>query len=121
MHPGVEWISWLSFARYSYTALIVNEYQGRDIPCATDDVSISIGAESGQCPLPGEEVIASFIHVAQLMQTIRKMNLMKNRQSRASNGGGMGTRWAMCFEDKMDSPCGIVTSLMVPGHIPANL
>jgi ABC-type multidrug transport system permease subunit len=59
MHPGVEWLSWLSFARYAFTALVVNEYQGRDIPCATNDVSISIGADSGQCPLPGEDVIHS--------------------------------------------------------------
>jgi ABC-type multidrug transport system permease subunit len=57
MHPGVKWLSWLSFARYAFSALTVNEYQGRDIPCATDEVSISIG--SGQCPLPGEDVINS--------------------------------------------------------------
>ena len=57
MHPGVYWISWLSFARYGYSSMLVNEYGGRDIPCA-DDVAISIG-ETGQCPLPGEEVLAS--------------------------------------------------------------
>lgn len=35
----------------------INEYVGRDIPCATDeDTSVSVGV-SGQCPLPGEEVV----------------------------------------------------------------
>jgi len=57
MNPGVEWASYLSFARYGYSALIINEYEGRDVPCATDDVSVSVGV-TDQCPLPGEEVIA---------------------------------------------------------------
>ena len=42
-------------------ACVVNEYSGRDIPCASeegDDVAISIG-ETGECPLPGEEVLTS--------------------------------------------------------------
>jgi len=57
MHPGVLWASYLSFARYGYSALIINEYEGRAIPCAdTDDLSVTVGV-TGQCPLPGEEVI----------------------------------------------------------------
>ena len=56
MQPWVKWASYLSFARYGYSALVINEFEGRDIPCA-DDVAITIG-ETGQCPLPGEEVIA---------------------------------------------------------------
>lgn len=59
MHPGIQWATWLSFARYGYTALLVNEYGGRDIPCADDgDASIQIGA-TDSCPVPGEEVLAS--------------------------------------------------------------
>jgi len=57
MHPGVEWASYLSFARYGYSALIINEYEGRVIPCA-DDVSVSVGL-TGECPLPGDNVIAN--------------------------------------------------------------
>lgn len=61
MHPGVRWLSWLSFARYGYSGMLVNEYIGRDIPCASDegeDVSVSIG-ETGTCPVPGEDVLLS--------------------------------------------------------------
>ena len=58
MHPGVEWLSWLSFARYGYSALVVNEYSDRYIPCSDDGVSISIGF-SGECPLAGEDVLDS--------------------------------------------------------------
>jgi hypothetical protein len=58
MHVGVKWASWLSFARYGYSALIINEYEGRDISCTSDDVAVTIG-NSGACPLPGEEVIQS--------------------------------------------------------------
>ena len=41
--------------------MLVNEYGGRDIPCASETgetVPISIG-ETGECPLPGEEVLTS--------------------------------------------------------------
>lgn len=58
MHPGVEWLSWISFARYAYSALVVNEYVGRWIPCSEDDVAIAIG-NTGECPLPGEAVLES--------------------------------------------------------------
>jgi ABC-type multidrug transport system ATPase subunit/ABC-type multidrug transport system permease subunit len=60
MHPGVLWLSWLSFARYGYSSMLVNEFQGRDIPCASDvgdTISVSIG-EPGECPLPGDDVLA---------------------------------------------------------------
>lgn len=59
MHPGVAWASWLSFARYGYSALIINEYSGRSIPCADpDDISLTIGTID-ECPLPGEAVVES--------------------------------------------------------------
>lgn len=61
MHPGVRWLSWLSFARHGYSSMLVNEFGGRDIPCGSeqgDSVAISIG-DTGECPLPGEEVLAS--------------------------------------------------------------
>jgi ABC-type multidrug transport system ATPase subunit/ABC-type multidrug transport system permease subunit len=58
MSKFVEWISWLSFARYGYSALIINEYEGRIVPCdAHDTVVVSIGNAS-TCPFPGEDVIA---------------------------------------------------------------
>ena len=61
MHAGIRWASWLSFARYGYSSMLVNEYGGRDIVCASDegeDVAISIG-ETGECPVPGEDVLSS--------------------------------------------------------------
>lgn len=58
MPPGIVWLSWLSFARYGYSALIINEYQGRDVPCADpNEVAFSVGGNSDTCPLPGEDVI----------------------------------------------------------------
>ena len=62
MHPGVEWASYLSFCRYGYSALIINEYSGHDIPCEDDenDVGVRSGTStSSECPLPGEEIISS--------------------------------------------------------------
>ena len=57
LQPWVKWASYLSFARYGYSALVINEYEGRDIPCANaDELVVTIGV-TGQCPLPGEEVI----------------------------------------------------------------
>jgi len=59
LHVGIQWASYISFARYGYSALMVNEFDGREIPCANDDeVSISIGGSS-ECPLPGELVYES--------------------------------------------------------------
>ena len=54
IHPWVRWATFLSQARYGYTGMILNEYQGRFIPC-NDNVKMDFG--SGECPLPGEEVI----------------------------------------------------------------
>lgn len=63
MHVGVQWLSWLSFARYGYSALVVNEYEDRFIACSDDAASISIGLGDGdECPpggIPGEAVLES--------------------------------------------------------------
>lgn len=57
LHVGVAWVSFASFARYGYSALVINEYAGREIPCVVDgSVAISIGGE--ECPLPGESVLS---------------------------------------------------------------
>ena len=59
MRNFIEWISWLSLARYGYSAMIINEYEGRDIPCDPDgSAAITVG-DSSSCPLAGEDVIAS--------------------------------------------------------------
>lgn len=55
MHVGVSWLTYLSFARYGYSALLVNEYGGREIPCSEDEVSVSIG-DAGECPMIGDSV-----------------------------------------------------------------
>lgn len=55
IHIGIRWASYLSFARYGYSALLVNEFAGRDIPCSDEDVAISIG-DAEECPLPGDSV-----------------------------------------------------------------
>ena len=58
MRNFIEWISWLSLARYGYSAMIINEYQGRDIPCDPDgSAAISVG-DTSSCPLAGEDVIS---------------------------------------------------------------
>lgn len=51
LNPGVAWLSWISFARYGYTALVVNEYAGWTIPCPPGDAS---GAD---CPVTGDAVL----------------------------------------------------------------
>ena len=58
MHAGVEWLSWLSFARYGYSSLVVNEYADRMIACSDESASISIGFGE-ECPVPGENVLDS--------------------------------------------------------------
>mmetsp|Transcript_27289 Transcript_27289/g.65361 ORF Transcript_27289/g.65361 Transcript_27289/m.65361 type:complete len:727 (+) Transcript_27289:282-2462(+) len=58
MHVGIKWASYISFARYGYSSLLINEYEGRDIPCSEDEVSISIGFDD-ECPQPGESVYES--------------------------------------------------------------
>ncbi len=58
MHWGIKWASYVSFCRYGYGALLVNEFAGRTIPCSDDEVAISVGG-SEECPLPGEIVYES--------------------------------------------------------------
>ena len=58
MNWGIKWASYISFCRYGYGALLVNEYEGRTIPCSSSGSSISVGT-TGQCPLPGESVYHS--------------------------------------------------------------
>lgn len=58
MHWGIKWMTYVSFARYGYSSLVVNEFEGRDIPCSLDEVAITIG-ESDECPLPGDVIIES--------------------------------------------------------------
>ena len=52
----MRWSTYISQARYGYTGMILNEYQGRLIPCS-ENVGVDYG--SGECPLPGEEVLKS--------------------------------------------------------------
>jgi len=54
LNPAIEWASWASFARYGYSALIINEFSGRTIECVSDTID-----EEGLCPLPGDSVVAS--------------------------------------------------------------
>jgi ABC-type multidrug transport system permease subunit len=58
MHVGIKWASYISFARYGYSALLVNEFEGRYIPCSDDDIAVSIGA-TDECPMPGDSVYES--------------------------------------------------------------
>lgn len=53
LNPALKWASWLSIARYGFSALIINEYQGRIIECDAT-------SKAASCPLTGSEVIASF-------------------------------------------------------------
>jgi ABC-type multidrug transport system ATPase subunit len=63
MNKAIYWATYLSFARYGYSSLIINEYENRMIPCASDglDDTDTTGTSSGdECPVPGEAVIESF-------------------------------------------------------------
>jgi len=53
MGPALAWASWISPARYGFTAFIANEFDGRQIPCASNNTS-------EECPIPGSSVISSF-------------------------------------------------------------
>jgi len=57
MNPFISWLSWLSFARYGYSSFLINEFEGRYIPCAEEDVTFLIGGE-GECPVSGDAVVA---------------------------------------------------------------
>ena len=54
LNPAIEWASWASFARYGYSALIFNEFAGRDIECGSD----AIDNEGDGCPLSGDDVVS---------------------------------------------------------------
>lgn len=54
--PYIAWTKWLSYAAYGYSGLLINEYSGREIPCA-EIVSISIGGPLSECPKSGEDVL----------------------------------------------------------------
>eukprot|EP00986_Skeletonema_menzelii_P001763 scaffold488_cov142-Skeletonema_menzelii.AAC.2 len=51
MGPALAWASWISPARYGFTAFVANEFDGRQIPCAPNSTS--------ECPFPGSSVISS--------------------------------------------------------------
>ena len=54
--PGwLMWISRLSFARYAYTGLVVNEFRDSSFPCATANTPLY----GTTCPVPGQAVIAN--------------------------------------------------------------
>mmetsp|Transcript_21156 Transcript_21156/g.58827 ORF Transcript_21156/g.58827 Transcript_21156/m.58827 type:complete len:691 (+) Transcript_21156:212-2284(+) len=69
MHVALLYVSYLSFARYGYTAMLINEYEGRGIPCVAQNetgnandpaTGITLGAlDASECPLPGEAVYKS--------------------------------------------------------------
>ncbi len=54
MGPALAWASWISPARYGFTAFVVNEFDGRQIPCGPSS------STSEECPLPGSSVVSSF-------------------------------------------------------------
>jgi ABC-type multidrug transport system permease subunit len=58
MNVFIQWLSWCSFARYGYSSFLINEYEGRDVPCSDEDVVISIGGTSEECPVSGDAIIA---------------------------------------------------------------
>ena len=58
INVGIKWASYISFARYGYSALMINEYEGRYITCAPGSTAIAIGA-TGSCPVPGNSVYES--------------------------------------------------------------
>lgn len=55
MSAWMSWSKYISFCTYGYSSLLVIEFDGRDIPCAVDNV-VSIG-NSATCPLPGKEIL----------------------------------------------------------------
>ena len=59
INPALSWASWISMARYGYSAFIINEFGGRTIECAQWSTPDSMVGMS-ECPLPGESVIAYY-------------------------------------------------------------
>jgi ABC-type multidrug transport system ATPase subunit len=56
MNPAIAWASWLSMARYGFSAFIINEFQGRSIPCSPGASPLLSSVNS--CPLSGDSLIA---------------------------------------------------------------
>mmetsp|Transcript_13317 Transcript_13317/g.28893 ORF Transcript_13317/g.28893 Transcript_13317/m.28893 type:complete len:187 (-) Transcript_13317:473-1033(-) len=54
INPLLAWASWLSMARYGFSAFIINEFGGRSITCGESVDS------TDECPLPGSSVIDSY-------------------------------------------------------------
>ena len=62
MHIAMKYVSYFSFGLYGYSALIVNEYKGRVIPCATTSNTNNEANDEetlNECPLQGEAVYES--------------------------------------------------------------
>jgi hypothetical protein len=55
MPAFIRWLSWGSQARYGFTAMVVNEFKGREFACAPGNRV----RYSEECPLTGEAVIRS--------------------------------------------------------------
>ena len=53
MPPFIRWLSWGSQARYGFTAMVINEFEGREFACAPGK-HVRYGEG---CPLTGEAVI----------------------------------------------------------------
>mmetsp|Transcript_4857 Transcript_4857/g.8390 ORF Transcript_4857/g.8390 Transcript_4857/m.8390 type:complete len:213 (+) Transcript_4857:105-743(+) len=48
---SVYWLSYLSFARYAFTAFCINEYRGKSYPCGDDP-------DGRECPTEGDVYLA---------------------------------------------------------------
>jgi len=62
MHIAMKYVSYFSFGLYGYSALIVNEYKGRVIPCATTSNTTNEANDAeklNECPLQGDAVYES--------------------------------------------------------------
>lgn len=56
IHPALSWASWVSMARYGFSAFIINEFDGRFIKCDAT-ASQMLVTETGDCPLSGSLVV----------------------------------------------------------------
>ena len=57
IHSALSWASWISMARYGFSAFIINEFSGRWIEC---DASGPISTFPNNCPLSGETVVLHY-------------------------------------------------------------
>jgi hypothetical protein len=55
INPALKWASWLSMARYGFSAFIINEFDERAIEC--DENASNSMLSIGECPLPGSSVV----------------------------------------------------------------